>query len=93
MPIRSFFIADLLANEEITDEEDCFKDFSSGQSADSHKMPIFPEREAISHVERSEKEEASGPLDNLPAWLFCTRYSDRPTAGIFIIFFEAPNLK
>ena len=87
MPIRSFLIADLLSFESGVNEEECFKDYKDYNSALSVDAPNFSmDSEAVSQapVLDQEREDFSGAINRLPAWLFCTRYSDRPTAGMLI---------
>ena len=88
MPIRSFLIADLLSFENGVNEEECFKDYKDYNTALSVDAPNFSmDSGTISQapILDQEKEDFSGALDRLPAWLFCTRYSDRPTAGMLLL--------
>ncbi len=72
---KAFMIRDILGEKDEDDEE----------KEDDEEEPVDLSSSASPGKDQEDKAPSS-PSPKLPAWIFCTRYSDRPSAGKLLCF-------
>jgi hypothetical protein len=76
---KSFFISDILGLDTPSRHDDKLPPNKIAKH-DAHRKPCKIEKtESIKHITDNQAK------TQLPAWVFCTRYSDRPSAGLYEI--------
>ncbi|CAF0924707.1 unnamed protein product [Didymodactylos carnosus] len=82
-PTKSFFISDILSPN-FGPNEDCHKSFNAKNF--TSPTPQTPSRKTCNSnnqktSSKSSSSSTSSTINLWPAWVYCTRYSDRPSAG------------